>query len=282
MGGGMGGMGGGGGGFGGMGGGFGGMGGMSGEGDEKRSRKGGRDRGDEGESRSRRKKNKDDDDEEERSKDNDEALASKLSVAMPPVAALADFAQCDFAITPLQALRVILETASPGSVKSLYWHLDPTRVQINHDTIGLLEFMETELIFTEFARLLIRMSDLGTRKDIALCERLSPAARFEGFVRHVFLPALRTPYVSPVPAEEKSSDNASKDADDAPLASAREGAEAGDEAEAEEEQPEVKDEMIEPVELWHGFDDYLNAEVEAHHATRRWPSGYEKDIDEWV
>jgi len=134
------------------------------------------------------------------------------------------------------------------------------------------------------------MSDLGTRKEIALCERLSPAARFEGFVRHVFFPALRTPYTSPGPVgeeTEKGSDAArSNEPGEAPLASAREAAEAksGEGSNAGEEEPAevAKDEMLEVIDLWPGFDDFSCAEVEAHHAPRKWPSGYESEIASWV
>merc|ERR1719424_2153483 len=112
-----------------------------------------------GESRSRRRK-KDADEDEKGSKDDEPIDAKPVAVPPPTVATLADFANCDFSVTPLQALRLLLEVASPGSVKALYWHLDPARVSINHETIGILEFMESELIFTEFVRLLIRMSDL--------------------------------------------------------------------------------------------------------------------------
>merc|ERR1719181_767730 len=96
---------------------------------------------------------------------------------------------------------------------------------INHESISLLEFLESELIFPEFVRLLIRICDLGTRKDIPLCERLAAAVRFEGFVRHVFFPALRTPYVPPPPADEteKGSDAArSNENGEAPLTTDRE------------------------------------------------------------
>merc|ERR1719199_250491 len=253
-------------------GGFGGLGAGMGEGDEMKRRKSSK--GDQ--ARSRRRK-KDTDDDEKGSKD-EEHHESKSAISIPTVATLADFAHCDFAITPLQALRLILEVASPGSVKALYWHLDPAKVAINHESIGLLEFMESELIFTEFVRLLIRMSDLGTRKDIPLCERLTPVARCEGFFRHVFFPALRTPYESPTPAAdeaEKGSDaTRSNEAGEGPLSSPREAVEAksGDGSNAGEEEPveAIKDEMNEPVELWPGFDDYSCAEVEAHHAMRRW------------
>jgi hypothetical protein len=260
-------------GFGGFGGqsGFGGLG-AAGESDKKAKRN--------------RRRKKGDDDEEQEGEEKKEG-GSKPVVAAPTTAALADFGQCDFSITPLQALRLILECCSPGTCTSLYWHMDPARVSITHDTIGLLEFMESELIFAEFLRILIRMSDLGTRKDIPLCERLPAAMRFEGFLRHIFFPALRTPYVPPAPPAdetEKGSDVArSAEAGEIPAGEAAEAENATGSNAGEEEPVEgIKDESLELVELWAGFDDYTCAEVEAHHATRRWPEGYEAEIASWV
>merc|ERR1719157_540723 len=165
--------------------------------EDKKRRKG----GSTSDARSRRRGKKDGDEDEKASKDKEDHHEGEV-VVKPPIAALADFIHCDFTITPIQALRIILEVASPESVKALYWMLDPARVPISHENISLLEFAETELIFTEFVRILLRVSDLGTRKDIPFCERLSATARFEGFLRHVFFPALRTPYVPPLAADE--------------------------------------------------------------------------------
>jgi hypothetical protein len=240
---------------------------------------------------SRRRRKKDGDDDEKTSKDKDERLEVEAPFKSSTTAGLADFAQCDFTLTPLQAIRILLEVASPGSVKALRWQLDPIRALASDETIGLLEFMESELVFTEFVRLLIRISDLGTRKDIPLCERLTPPARFEGFVRHVFLPALRKPYVPPLPAvddTEKGSEAArSVENGDA---SAREGAEPkegegsrhGEAEEQEEEIEEVPKEDEEIFDLWLGFDDWTCSEAEAQHAVRRWPAGYENEIASWM
>lgn len=275
---------------GGMGGGMGGFGGLGAsmdQGEEKRrkSDKVG------GESRSRRRGKKDEDDEgSQKTKDKDEHHEGENAGKAPAPASLLDFAQCDFSVTPLQAIRMILEVVSPGSVKALYWQLDPTRVALSHEIIALLEFVETELIFTEFARLLIRMSDLGTRKEIAFCERLSPAARFEGFVRHIFFPALRDPYVPPVAVDEieKSSDVARSNDLEQPISSARdlpeaksgEGSAVGEEEAVETVKEE--EERLETLSLWAGFDDYSCAETEGINGARRWPNGYEHEIASWM
>merc|ERR1719352_1042812 len=107
------------------------------------------------------------------------------------------------------ALRVILETYSPGGAKQLYWHLDPTRVSAMDENITLLEFCETELVFAEFVRLLVRLADIGTRRDLNLCDKLGASQRLEGFFKYIFMPALRTPYVPPVPTADEVSEKAS-------------------------------------------------------------------------
>lgn len=256
-------------------------------GEEKRHKRG---KLDSEEAGSRRRRKKDGDDDGEIPKDKDERPDVESTTKFPMVATSADLAQCDFMLTPLQALRILLEVASQGTVKALRWHLDTARAVINDEAIGLLEFMESELIFTEFMRLLIRICDLGTRKDIPLCERLTAAARFEGFVRHIFLPALRKPYAPPLPPAdetEKGSEAArSVENGDAPSrepaeAKEREGSNHGEVEEQEEEIEEAPKED-EFVALWHGFDDYSCAETEAQHAVRRWPSGYEQEIAAWV
>merc|ERR1712226_1105668 len=169
----------------------------------------------------------------------------------------------------------------------LYWQLHRSRVLVDeHECIALLEFAETELVFTEFVRLLVRICDLGTRKDTALCERLNLAVRLEGFLRLVFFPALRTPYIPPPPpppAEdpEKASDgkadnNEALEKEGAADSNAADGGADGSTA-GEEVAHVVTEEVVvkEDVDLWPGFDDYGVAEIEAHHTTRKWPDGYE-------
>merc|ERR1712039_1065610 len=54
------------------------------------------------------------------------------------------------------------------------------------------------MVFTEFLRLLVQITDLATSRDLLLCDRLSLPKRFDAFLKHVFLPALQTPYSPPV------------------------------------------------------------------------------------
>lgn len=269
------------GGFGGFGGqssgmaGFGGLGTSMDEGEDKRHKS-----SKQRETMSRRRAQKDTEDAEKVTKDKDEPHESDAGAKTATTATFADFVHCDFTISPVQALRLILEVVSPGSVKALYWRLDPTRMTVTHEHIDLLEFAECELILTEFVRLLIRISDLGTRKDFALCERLPASVRYEGFLRHVFFPALRTPYTPPIPADETEKNQR----DAAPPATVEEekpveGSNVGEEE--EEEVPTIKDDELD-VKLWPGFDDYSCAEVEAQHAARRWPSGYEHEVADWM
>lgn len=120
---------------------------------------------------------------------------------------------------------------------------------------------------------------------------MTPAVRLEGFLRLVFFPALRTPYIPPPPpppAEdpEKASDCKADNAEtlDKEAAGDANVADGGAEGSAagEEVANVVTDELQEDVELWSGFDDYIIADIEAHQASRKWPDGYESKILAWM
>merc|ERR1711924_314931 len=67
--------------------------------------------------------------------------------------------------------------------------------------MGLLDYVETELIFTEFLRFVVGLAELIVQWDT---EQQSASWRFETFMRKIFLPALKTAYVPPVlPKEEE-------------------------------------------------------------------------------
>lgn len=227
------------------------------------------------------------DEDEKTLKDKDGQSGTKQQVA-----ALADFAQCDFTITPLRLLRIILEVASPSSVKNLYWQLNRARIALeDHECSTILEFVESELTFIEFLRLLLRICDLGTRKDIALCERLGPASRLEGFMKHIFLPALCSPYQPPAaPTEETEKTDAVPASGNELLPPNLEESKSAGSARsprpeshvAEDEAVEVKNEMQDALELWAGFDEYDCADAEMNYSFRNWPEGYEKEVAAWA
>merc|ERR1712216_685464 len=59
------------------------------------------------------------------------------------------------------------------------------------DVIGIVDFLESELTFCEFQRLLLRISEEKTQGiDPDLAWRLPTHRRLEGFLMHVFLPSV--------------------------------------------------------------------------------------------
>jgi len=173
----------------------------------------------------------------------------------------------------------------------LHWQLSRSRVGPDAgDCITLLEFAESEMVFTEFVRLLVRICDLGTRRDVALCERMGPGLRLEGFFRLIFFPSLKAPYSPPSPPADVTENGSATDAENAETAEKEGGPETkaaeekptGENEEEEEAAEAVQDEAQEIVEFWSGFDDYSVGEVEAHQATRKWPEGYENEVAAWI
>merc|ERR1711879_516310 len=72
--------------------------------------------------------------------------------------------------------------------------------------VSLLDYLETELTFVEFRRILVRIADRQTVVNdptSMLSQRLPLHRRFEGFLKHIFLPAFLQPYQPPVPECEE-------------------------------------------------------------------------------
>merc|ERR1719230_2349729 len=98
-------------------------------------------------------------------------------------------------------MRVLAEALSSHCMESIFWQLDPAVG--GSERTSLLEYAETELVYAEFLRLLVLVADLGTSKDAELSAKVPLGQRFAGFVRHVLVPALSTPYVAPEPQTRK-------------------------------------------------------------------------------
>jgi len=186
-----------------------------------------------------------------------------------------DLAKCDFSITALKLMRSLAEVLSSHCMESICWQLDPA--VSSSERTSFLEYAETELVYSEFLRLLVQVADIGTSKS-ALAVKVPLQRRFEGFVRHVLVPALSTPYVAPEPEAHRSqldesaeADEDAEEGDDGEEISA--GAEEGsgamvEEAEEKEEVPKLK--------LWQGFEDGCPKAAFAQ-APRSWPADYEQE-----
>merc|ERR1712054_7990 len=105
----------------------------------------------------------------------------------------AEVSACDFKLTVEEVLKFLCEVSSPDSVTKLCWEINYEDVQVE-DGIAMLDFLESELTFCEFQRLLLRISEEkthGINPDLAW--RLPTHRRLEGFLMHVFLPSVANP-----------------------------------------------------------------------------------------
>jgi hypothetical protein len=211
-----------------------------------------------------------------------------------------DFSQQDVRCNLVDALRIITGVLSSASLANIKMQLDPNDMAPNVDAATLLEYLETELIYSEFERMLMCLADRSLPFEIR--ERMVPAKVLEGYLQFVFLPALSSPYVPPQQSEaakaspaaaavEPSSESAAARNDDA--AAAVDAATAGEEATftggtasaAVEEQPVETSEET-PAEtylhLWYGFEGTSpGALAERNQAPRAWPTGFEMEVATW-
>jgi hypothetical protein len=186
---------------------------------------------------------------------------------------LMEVLQCDFTMGVLEALRFLSELWSPQSRARLCWEL--LREESPKDErVSLLEFMETELTFVEFSRLILRLVERHTEEAMSA---LPLHRRLEGFMRHVFLPALKVPYVPPIPPpapmqepadppvqEEATATDAPGPETDAPPSSSGGAREAG-----------------EPKTFWRGLLNSDSKEAVTSAAPRCWPKDYDQEAAEW-
>merc|ERR1719409_1606018 len=105
-----------------------------------------------------------------------------------PVLSLEDqLLNCDFTLTFLDVLRIVTEIMAPSTVEKLQLLSSPDTASAKSEVICLLDFLETEMIFIEFQRFLLRMVDSKTSADPELARHLPLSKRFEGFMHHIFL-----------------------------------------------------------------------------------------------
>jgi hypothetical protein len=190
-----------------------------------------------------------------------------------------DFAGCDPRVGLLEALSLISNVVSPGSEQQIRMSLD--RNKPNSEVLSLLEYLETELIYAEFERVLMCLATVSTGRDKELCSRLPLARRLDGFFRHVLLPTLagRAPVRREQPeAALAASANAAEDdagAEEEAEAAAKDGDGAAEPAGADAAAPR------EVITLWGGFDASPDVRLEASRCPRAWPSLHERDVADW-
>jgi len=204
----------------------------------------------------------------------------------PPTISAADFANSDLRFSFTDVCRLLGDGLTPGSMEMIKLALDPTDPEVNAELISLLEYMETEVTIADFERLAVSLADACTRQDKELCEKCPLHMRADGFLRHVFAPALIEPYMPPQlsPSVERSptkEEEAEPAEDEAAAAEGETAADAPAES-ADVEPVTVAEDAAESAadEFWTGFVGVVEARNLAR-APRGWPGGYESMIADW-
>ncbi|CAE7665728.1 unnamed protein product [Symbiodinium pilosum] len=184
-----------------------------------------------------------------------------------------DLACINLMIDIVEVLRILSQVFSPSVMETLHWELDNMK-EVNglDENMSILEFMETEVVFAEFMRLLFLMAELTTRRDYKFCRSVSLTTRLDVFLKNVISFCQRggkyLPPETSAPTTGESRKNSSRP-----------------DARAEDPQPDAaqgpggpgsSERKEEEAGQWLGFD------VEGDsYAPRRWPDGYEDEVEDW-
>ncbi|CAE8596889.1 unnamed protein product, partial [Polarella glacialis] len=168
-------------------------------------------------------------------------------------AALEEFLRGDFRADYLAVLRIITEVLRPEMSARICWNLGTNSLD---EHVALLDFLETELTFIEFQRLLLRFAEHSSRQAAAT-SCIPSSCCLENFLKNVFMPALEKPYLHP-----------------APLSS---GEATG------EDVAEAAEVAKEPVNdgFWRGFCDEEELELALTDTPRATPDGYLDEVGAW-
>lgn len=208
-----------------------------------------------------------------------------------------DIACINLMLDTMDVVRILSQALSPASLDNFRWEL----VQSDEDTppvderVTILDFMETEVTFSEFARCIFLLAELTTRRDSKFCRSLSLQERLDTWMKCVFLAHLQggSRYFPPGTSGDKSAKAAEQKAAEPPpeaKAASSEAAEADPPAdsaveagqeEASQEAPKAEPPPPTPEpEHWRGFES-PDALTENLRVPRRWAAGYDQEIAAW-
>merc|ERR1719240_2471584 len=180
------------------------------------------------------------------------AVEKEIEVVMPKVELPSpkDVLKNDLRVNRKEVVGILSEVLSP-SQRPL---IRATTAAEDHppDCVSLVTYLESEIIFFEFVRLLYRISEERVSSDArpeqlgASNARLTMQDKFAGYVAHAFLPSVATPYLPPdkPPAPDPAAlEEPAADVD---------GAEGGEQEAVAEASPPAAVEVAEPqsIPLW--------------------------------
>jgi len=179
----------------------------------------------------------------------------------PDASTIAEFLKSDFRATFRRVLWTLTEVMLPQHADKISWTLHRKAPQ---ERVSLLDFLETELTFAEFQRLLLCMAK-HPRLEPSEDKKIPRHICLENFLEKIFLPALAEPFSY---AEEEEGTQAVKaDVEESG------GAEAGLPNEVQADEPELN--------FWHGFSEPYDLEVAVPGAPRIWPEGWAEEVSSY-
>ena len=93
-----------------------------------------------------------------------------------------DTSKADYTITIFEIIRIVAEVLSPESQKLLRFNARPD----HPEDVSIAEFMEEEMIYIEFQRVLVMMA---VNKSASLYPEFGYPERVAGYLDWVFFPA---------------------------------------------------------------------------------------------
>mmetsp|Transcript_54551 Transcript_54551/g.127513 ORF Transcript_54551/g.127513 Transcript_54551/m.127513 type:complete len:1021 (-) Transcript_54551:70-3132(-) len=224
---------------------------------------------------------------------------SSASAANP----LADLTQFDFSLTVLEVLVFVTEVLNFNSLDCLRWQFEPKTVP-SHGYINLMEYMEVDLTFIEFFRLLLRIAERAAPPVVVRGAGDVPVpALFDAMLRQIVLPSLGwTPLGSvssvmsqeafleasldtggastetPLPAEKVEEEVAQQQLEETQGDVAAEDTQNKEPVEGEPSKEEPPPPPP-PAALWYGFSDGNVMSVGT--SQRRWPTSYLEAVAAW-
>merc|ERR1719313_1496020 len=131
------------------------------------------------------------------------AVEKEIEVAMPKVEAPnpKHVLKNDLRVNRKEVVGILSEVLSPAHRPLIRATTEADELPKN--CVSLVTYLESEIIFFEFVRLLYRITEERISSDArpealgASNKRLTAKDKFEGYVTHAFLPSVAKPYVPP-------------------------------------------------------------------------------------
>jgi len=181
----------------------------------------------------------------------------------------------DFTVSFLRVLEILTQVLQSELSSYICWSL-PQDPSAEH--VALLDFLETELNFAEFQRLLLCIAELPNVFENPLPAHIC----LRSFLQDVFLPSLTEPYIAQKPSGERREEPAADSVEEPVEVTEPQVTEETEEAKANEVATEAAPlPETSPLTFWQGFSDEEELELALKVTPRFWPESYEDEVESW-